>query len=197
MRCNLPNSASSGLSATLAWKACIDPICTRSAAIFGLTACCDTTVSKIIRATKSAAGVARLANVRVLNKRATRIAIPHTTPIMCIHQSPYPTIAPAWSRLAKIRNAPGATTKLRNTSLPSHKLKPKNSRVRSKPVMRALYKTPHLPATGLLCNPLSWNGCKPRFNLLLNSKFSTKNEPGLLVLHRCGRMRRSGGRQRT
>src|SRR5882672_10358460 len=52
------------------------------------------------------------------------IAILHTTPIMCIHHSANPTIVPAWSRLAKIRNAPGATTKLRNTSLPSHKLKP-------------------------------------------------------------------------
>src|SRR6266705_6906706 len=37
IRCNLPNSASNGLSAAVAW---IDPICTRSAAIFGLTACC-------------------------------------------------------------------------------------------------------------------------------------------------------------
>ena len=41
----------------------------------------------------------------------------------------------AWSRLAKIRNAPGATTKLRNTSLPSHKLKPRNSIVRRKIAM--------------------------------------------------------------
>ncbi len=131
-RCNRLNSASSGLSAAAAW---IDPICTRSAAIFGLTACCDTTVSKIISTTQSAAGGAKLANDRVRNSRATRITIPHTTPIMCIHHSPYPTMAPAWSRLAKIRNAPGAATKLRNTSLPSHRLKLRNSVVRSKVAM--------------------------------------------------------------
>jgi len=82
--------------------------------------------------TNRAAGVAKLANVRVRNNRASRIVIPHTTPIMCIHHNPNPTTAPAWSRLAKIRNAPGATTKLRNTSLPSHRLKPRNSIVRRK-----------------------------------------------------------------
>ncbi len=118
----------------------IDPICTRSAAIFGLTECCDTTVSPIMSTTNSAPGVAKLANVRVRNNRASRIVIPHTTPIMCIHHSPYPTIAPAWSRLAKIGNAPGATTKLRNTSLPSHRLKPRNSMVRKKFCMGPLYK---------------------------------------------------------
>jgi len=139
IRCNLPNSASRGLSAAVAW---IDPICTRSAAIFGLTACCDTTVSRIISTTQSAGGVARLANVRVLSKRASRIAIPQTTPIMCIHQSAYPTIAPAESRLPNIRNAPGATTKLKNASLPSHKLKPRNSRVRRKFSMDAHYTRP-------------------------------------------------------
>ncbi len=144
-RCNLPNSASNGLSAAVAWT---DPICTRSAAIFGLTACCDTTVSRIINAKHSAAGAARLANARVLTNRASRIAIPQTTPIKCIRPSPNPTIAPAESRLGKIRNAPGATTKLKNTSLPSHKLKPRNSRVRSKFAMRRLYKTAHIPATG-------------------------------------------------
>jgi hypothetical protein len=129
IRCNRLNSASSGLSAAVAW---IDPICTRSAAILGLTACCDTTVSPIISTTQSAAGAAKLENVRVRNNRASRIAIPHATPIMCIHHNPYPTIAPAWSRLARIRNAPGATTKLKNTSLPSHTLKPRNSIVRRK-----------------------------------------------------------------
>jgi len=103
IRCNRPNSASNGLSAAVAW---IDPICARSAAIFGLTACCDTTVSRIINTTHKAVGAARLANVRVLSKRASRIAIPQTTPIMCIHQSAYPTIAPAESRLPNIRNAP-------------------------------------------------------------------------------------------
>ena len=83
---------------------------------------------------------AKLEPVRVRSNLASKIAIPQTTPIMCIHQSPNPTIAPAWSRLAKIRNAPGATTKLRNTSLPSHKLKPRNSIVRSKIDMGSLYK---------------------------------------------------------
>ena len=71
-----------------------------------------------------------LANVRVLTSRASSTTIPQTTPIKCIHQSPYPTMAPAWSRLARTRNAPGATTKLRNTSLPSHRLKPRNSIMR-------------------------------------------------------------------
>jgi len=132
IRCHRLNSASSGLFAAVAW---IDPICTRNAAIFGLTACCDTTVSPIINRTHSAADPARLANVRVRTNRATNIAIPQATPIMCIHHNPYPTIAPAWSRLPKIRNAPGATTKLRNTSLPSHTLKPRNSIVRRKVVM--------------------------------------------------------------
>ena len=133
IRCNRPNSASSGLSAAVAW---IDPICTRSAAIFGLTQCCDTTVSSIISTTQSAAGVAKLANVRDRNNRASSMVIPHTTPIMCMDHNPYPTMAPAWSRLASIRNAPGAITKLRNTSLPSHRLKPRNSIVRSKVDMR-------------------------------------------------------------
>jgi hypothetical protein len=129
IRCNRLNSDSNGLPSAVAW---IEPICIRRAAILGLTVCCDTTVSRIISSTHNAAGVAKLANDRVRNNRASRIAIPHTTPIMCIHQSPYPTITPAWSRLAKIRNAPGATTKLRNMSLPSHRLKPRNSIVRSK-----------------------------------------------------------------
>src|SRR6266481_6879646 len=127
IRCSRLNSASSGLSAAVVW---IDPICVRSAAILGLTACCDTTVSPIMSTTHSAAGAAKLESVRVRSTRASRIAIPHTTPIMCIHHNPNPTIAPAWSRLARIRNVPGATTKLRNTSLPSHRLKPRNSIVR-------------------------------------------------------------------
>jgi len=152
IRCNLLNSASSGLSAPFAWKAWIDPICTRSAATFGLTACCDTTVSRIISTTDNAAGVARLANVRVRASRASRITIPHTTPIMCIHHNANPTIAPAWSRPAKIRNAPGATTKLKNTSLPSHRLKPRNSSVRNKLNMDALYKTAPVPATAANSN---------------------------------------------
>jgi hypothetical protein len=172
IRCNRPNSASNGLSAAVAW---IDPICVRSAAIFGLTACCDTTVSKIISATQSAGGVARLANVRVLSKRASRIAIPHTTPIMCIHQSAYPTIAPAESRLPNIRKAPGATTKLKNTSLPSHRLKPRNSRVRRKFMMAALYKTAAFPTTASLSDSQPSNSIKPCVLPLLNSKFSTKN----------------------
>jgi len=138
IRCNRLNSASSGLSAAVAW---IDPISTRSAAILGLTACCDTTVSRIISITHRAAGVTRLAKVRVLSKRASRIAMPQTTPIMCIHQSANPTTAPAWSLLDRIRNAPGANTRLTNASLPSHRLNPRNSRVRRKFIMGALYKT--------------------------------------------------------
>src|SRR5258706_9106230 len=149
IRCNLLNSTSNGLSAAVAW---IDPICTRSAAIFGLTACCDTTVSPIISKTHNAAGVAKLANDLVRATRASRITIPQTTPIMCIHHNANPTIAPAWSRLAKIRNAPGATTKLRNASLPSHRLNPRNSSARSKLNMNALYKTAPVPATAANSN---------------------------------------------
>src|SRR5215831_4057786 len=39
-------------------------------------------------------------------------------------------MAPAWSRLAITRNAPGATMKLRKASLPSQMLSARNSRVR-------------------------------------------------------------------
>src|SRR5215475_121804 len=39
-------------------------------------------------------------------------------------------MAPAWSRLAITRNAPGATMKLRKTSLPSQMLSARNSSVR-------------------------------------------------------------------
>jgi hypothetical protein len=193
IRCNFPNSASNGLSADVAW---IDPICTRSAAIFGLTACCDSTVSKIISTTQSAAGATKLANVRDRKSRATRIAIPQITPIKCIHQSPFPTIAPAWSRLANIRNALGATTKLKNTSLPSHKLNPRNSRVRSKLVMAALYKAPLIPAT----RPHDRHAPtppQPCLHQLLNIKFGTTSERELFVSERCGRIGRNGGRQRT
>jgi len=45
--------------------------------------------------TQSPAGATNPENARVRVSRDTRIAIPQTTPIMCIHQSPYPTIAPA------------------------------------------------------------------------------------------------------
>jgi hypothetical protein len=127
MRCNLANSASNGLPSVVA---SIEPICTRSAAIFGLTACCDTTVNPIISMTHNTTGLTSAGRDRTRPTRATSSTTPHTTPITCIHHSPYPTIAPAWSRLAKIRNAPGATTKLKNTSLPSHKLNARNSTVR-------------------------------------------------------------------
>src|SRR6266571_2498161 len=70
IRCNRLNSASSGLCSAVA---CIDPICTRSVAILGLTACCDTTVSRIISTTHNAAGVTRPANVFVLSKRASLV----------------------------------------------------------------------------------------------------------------------------
>jgi hypothetical protein len=126
-RCSLANSASNGFPSAVA---SIEPICTRNAAILGLTACCDTTVRPIISATHNTTGLSNAGNERTRPTRATSSTTPHTTPIMCIHHSPYPTMAPAWSRLAKIRNAPGATTKLKNTSLPNHKLNARNSTVR-------------------------------------------------------------------
>jgi hypothetical protein len=125
--CNRSNPTRSGLSAAVAW---IDPISVRSFAILGVTPCCDTTVSAIISTTHSATGAAKLANVRVLSSRAAKITMPQTTPMKCIRPSANPTIAPAWSRLPSRENAPGATTKLKKTSLPSHKLKPRNSIVR-------------------------------------------------------------------
>jgi hypothetical protein len=128
-RCNFPNSANKGFRSAVA---SIDPILPRNSAIRGLTACCDTTVSPIISNTHSTTGPAIPATDRVRTNRATSNTMPATTPIMCIHQSECPTIAPAWSRLARTRNAPGATTKLKNTSAPSHKLKARNSTVRKK-----------------------------------------------------------------
>src|ERR1700730_4468779 len=59
MRCNRPNSASSGLSSAVT---SIDPICTRSTAILGLTPTCEATVNAIISTTQSATGVTKLAN---------------------------------------------------------------------------------------------------------------------------------------
>lgn len=128
-RCNLLNSVSSGLSANVAW---IEPIWVRNTAMRGLTACCEITVSPIINTTHNAAGAARLANVRVRASRTSKKITPHTMPAKCIRHSAYPTIAPAWSRDASTENAPGATTKLKNASLPSHRLKLRNSIVRSK-----------------------------------------------------------------
>jgi pimeloyl-ACP methyl ester carboxylesterase len=112
--------------------ASIDPIFTRNSAIRGLTACCDTTVKTIIAITDNAAGFTRLIGEAVRTNRAASNTTPQITPIMCIHHNVYPTIAPDESRLAKIRNAPGATTKLKNTSLPSHKPNARNSTVRKK-----------------------------------------------------------------
>jgi hypothetical protein len=129
IRCSFPNSASNGFPSAVA---SIDPIRTRNVAIRGLTACCDRTVNPIISKTHSITGLTDAEIDRTRTMRATSNTTPQTAPIMCIHQSPYPTIAPAWSRLAKIRNAPGATTRLRKTSLPSHKLKARNSSVLKK-----------------------------------------------------------------
>src|SRR5215472_4650768 len=98
-------------------------------------------VSAIMARTHSATGVSRLAKVFVRAIRARTSTNPQTTPPMCIAPRAYPTMAPAWSRLLKIRNAPGATTKLRNTSLPSHRLKARNSMVRKRLDMEALYKS--------------------------------------------------------
>ena len=55
-RCSRKNAANSGLSAAVAW---IDPICTLSVAIRGLTANCEIVVSTIINTTQRAAGVAK------------------------------------------------------------------------------------------------------------------------------------------
>src|SRR6266849_523170 len=128
MRCNRLNSASNGLSCAVAW---IDPICTRNIAILGLTPTCDATVNAIINTTQSATGATKLANVRVRTSRANRKTTPQTAPSTCIRPKANPTIAPAASRLPSTRNAPGATTKLRNTSLPSHNPKHRNSMLRS------------------------------------------------------------------
>jgi len=127
MLCNRRNSASNGLSCAVAW---IDPICTRNTAILGLTPTCDATVNAIITTTQSATGATKLPNVRVRASRANKNATPQITPSKCILPSANPTIAPAASRLPSTRNAPGATTKLRNTSLPSHNPKHRNSIVR-------------------------------------------------------------------
>jgi hypothetical protein len=126
--CSRINSASKGLPASVA---AIDPILPRNIAIFGLTATCEITVSPIISTTHNAAGAARIPTLRVRNTRTNRITNPQAIPIQCIRPSEYPTIAPAWSRLNRTENAPGATTKLKNTSLPSHMLKPRNSIARS------------------------------------------------------------------
>jgi hypothetical protein len=123
-RCSFRNASSNGL---LAAVASIDPIRTRSAAIRGVTANCEISVSAIINTTHSAAGAAKLANVRVRTNRTNRITTPQAMPIKCIRVSEYPTTAPASSRLARIANAPGATTKLKKISLPSHTLRPRNS----------------------------------------------------------------------
>jgi hypothetical protein len=133
-RCHFPNSANSGLPSLVA---SIDPIFTRNSAIRGFTACCDTTVKTIIAITDKAAGFTRLIGEAVRTNRAASNTTPQITPIMCIHHNVYPTIAPDESRLAKIRNAPGATTKLKNTSLPSHKPNARNSTVRKKVNIRA------------------------------------------------------------
>ncbi len=127
IRCNRLNPASSGLSAAVAW---IEPIWARNVAIFALTVNCEIAVRTIISVTHSAVGVKKLANVRVRMSLARSNAMPHAIPTKCIRVSEYPTMAPAWSRLLKIRNAPGATTKLRKTSLPSHRLKLRKSMVR-------------------------------------------------------------------
>lgn len=122
--CSRANSASNALPARVA---SIDPICARNTAIFGLTAICETSVNKIIPITHQAAGAANPAKLRVRTTRTSSIKSPQTMPSECIPANEYPTIAPAWSRLASTENAPGATTKLKNTSLPSHILKPRNS----------------------------------------------------------------------
>src|SRR6266478_7756492 len=127
--CNRANSASKGFPAAIA---SIDPICARNTAIFGLTATCEITVKIIINTTHKAAGATKAVKLRIRKARTSKITTPQTIPIQSIRPSEYPTIAPAWSRLASTENAPGATTKLKKPSLPSQYPKPKNSIVRKK-----------------------------------------------------------------
>ena len=92
IECRRANSASKGLPAAVA---SIDPTCTRNTAIFGLTATCEITVSKIITTTHNAAGATKLIKFRVRKTRTNKISTPQTIPIQCILASEYPTIAPA------------------------------------------------------------------------------------------------------
>lgn len=116
MECSRANPASKGFPAAVA---SIDPIRTRNTAILGLTATCEITVKIIITTRHKAAGATSAVKLRIRKTRTNKITTPQTIPIQCIRPSEYPTIAPAWSRLASTENAPGATTKLKNTSLPS------------------------------------------------------------------------------
>ena len=124
MVCSRANSASKGLPAAVA---SIEPICARNTAILGLTATCEITVKRIINATHPATGASIAAKLLIRRTRTSKIATPQRIPIQCIRPSEYPTIAPASFRLASTENAPGATTKLKNTSLPSQMLSPRNS----------------------------------------------------------------------
>src|SRR5882724_3145332 len=90
--CNRPNSARNGFPAAVA---SIDPICTLSTAIRGLTATCEITVSTIINVTHKAAGATKAVKLRIRKSRTNKITPPQTIPIQCIRPSEYPTIAPA------------------------------------------------------------------------------------------------------
>ncbi len=90
--CNRPNSARNGFPAAVA---SIDPICTLSTAIRGLTATCEITVSTIINVTHKAAGATKAVKLRIRKSRTNKITAPQTIPIQCIRPSEYPTIAPA------------------------------------------------------------------------------------------------------
>ena len=81
IRCSLPNAAGSGLSAAVA---SIEPIRPRSSAIRGVTKICEAVVSSIIATTQSAAGDAKLANVRIRSNRDARITNPHRIPSKCM-----------------------------------------------------------------------------------------------------------------
>src|SRR6266481_2880329 len=85
--CNRANSASKGFPAAVA---SIDPICTRSTAILGLTATCEITVKMIINITHNAAGATKEVKLRIRKSRTNKITTPQTIPIQCIRVSEYP-----------------------------------------------------------------------------------------------------------
>src|SRR5258708_18756635 len=84
MVCNRANSASKGFPATVA---SIDPICTRSTAILGLTATCEITVKIIISTTHQPTGAPTALKLRTRNTRTNKITTPQTIPIQCIRPS--------------------------------------------------------------------------------------------------------------
>jgi hypothetical protein len=131
--CNRSNSTRRGsVSAVF----CTDTISLFSAAIRLLTVNCEAAVSNTINTTHSAAALVKLPKSCVRASRDARNTSPKAIPAKCNRPSANPTIIPAASRFPRIANAPGATTKLRNASAPSHRPKLKNSIVRKKVVTK-------------------------------------------------------------